>query len=268
MYSRMLFLLAVWVSFAASVSGCSVKENRSECPCVLMIDFNGVEADRFPSVILSALAEDGIITGETVAEPCSGCFMFSVPKKTGALNVTAVEGQPCGPGLVRGRDAGAGLVIPCGEDCPPVHFFVCGVDTSGETDSVRVRLFKNYCRMTVRLTTESPDDFDVRIRGNVCGYGIYGEPLRGDFSHSPVPDDEGVRTVLVPRQTDSSLQMDLVEDNGISRTFAIGEYIVSTGYDWSDPDLRDIEVTIDFVKTELSLKISDWSETVVIDAVL
>ncbi|MGN1211338.1 MAG: hypothetical protein ACI4TM_06595 [Candidatus Cryptobacteroides sp.] len=268
MYSRMLLLLAVWVPFVVSVSGCSVKENRSECPCVLMIDFSEVDADRFPSVILSAVAEGGIITGETSADSYSGCFMFSVPRKTSALNVTAIEGKSCVPGQISGRKGEMGLVIPCGEDCPPVHFFVCGVDTSGETDSVRVRLFKNYCKMTVRLTTESPDDFDVRLRGNVCGYGIYGEPLYGDFSYTPIIGNNGERTILIPRQTDASLMMDLVEENGISRTFSMGEYIVSTGYDWSEPDLRDVDVTIDFVKTELTLKISDWSETVVIDTVL
>jgi hypothetical protein len=52
----------------------------------------------------------------------------------------------------------------------------------------------------------------------------------------------------------------LVVDDGSDSTryFALGQYIVDSGYDWTSPDLGDITVTLDYALTEISIRIEGW----------
>ena len=262
-------LLAVWLSFLMVLPGCSVKENRSGCPCVLILDLSGLDADRFPSVVLSAVSGDGILFSTAFDGTGYGDRLYlTVPRKASALSVTGIEYESVSPQDIGGREDGFGLLIPYGSDCPRVHLFTGEVDVSGETDTVRVNLHKNHCKMRIALTSESQTDFGVEIKGNYCGYGICGELISGPFSNVPDIGTDGKRTVCLPRQGDSSLVMELVDEDGQVRNFAIGEYIASTGYDWTEEDLRDIDVTIDFIRTELTISVEDWSESISINVVL
>ncbi|MGM9748239.1 MAG: hypothetical protein ACI3ZN_05530 [Candidatus Cryptobacteroides sp.] len=262
-------LLAVWLSFLMVLPGCSVKENRSGCPCVLILDLSGLDADRFPSVVLSAVSDDGILFNKSFNESeYEDCLQLTVPRMARAVSVTGFESENVSPQDISGREDGFGLLIPYGSDCPSVHLFAEKVDVSGETDTVKVNLHKNYCKMRIALTSESQTDFGVEIKGNYCGYGICGELIAGPFANVPEIGPDGKRTVCLPRQGDSSLVMALEDELGTVRNFAIGEYIASTGYDWTEEDLRDIDVTIDFIRTELVISVEDWSENIIIDKVL
>lgn len=262
-------LFAVWMPLLILLQGCSVKENRSECPCVLMLDLSGLDAERFPSVVLSAVSDDGILFSTTFdVAGYEDYYRLTVPKKTRNVSITGIEGAIVSPQTISGREDGYGLLVPYGRDCPPVHMFINEVDVSGETDTVKVALHKNHCKMRIALTSESQTDFGVEVKGNYCGYGICGDLINGQFSNVPVIGADGKRIVCLPRQGDSSLVMELVDENGQVRNFAIGEYIASTGYDWTEEDLRDIDVTIDFIRTKLVISVEDWSESISIDMVL
>ena len=49
------------------------------------------------------------------------------------------------------------------------------------------------------------------------------------------------------------------------RTFSIGEYIIESGYDWTAESLEDVNVEIDYAKTEVSFTVNDWEKTVHFD---
>ena len=262
-------LSAVLIPLLIVLSGCSVKEDRSGCPCVLMLDLSGLDADRFPSVVLSAVSDDGILFSTTFdGAGYEDLHQLMVPKKTRIISVTGVEDEYVSFQDINGREDGFGLLVPYGSDCPPVHMFTGEVDVSGETDTVTVNLHKNHCKMRIKLTSESQTDFEIEVKGNYCGYGIGGELISGSFSNIPEIGPDGKRTVCLPRQGDSSLVMELVDEDGQVRNFAIGEYIAYTGYDWTEENLRDIDVTIDYIKTELVISVSDWGESISIDVVL
>lgn len=52
------------------------------------------------------------------------------------------------------------------------------------------------------------------------------------------------------------------------REFALGEYIIESGYDWSAPDLADIEIEVDYSKTDVVFKVEDWEKTVSFDVII
>ena len=47
----------------------------------------------------------------------------------------------------------------------------------------------------------------------------------------------------------------------LDRIFAIGEYILDSGYDWEAPDLGDITLEIDYVDGAARINIDQWSKT-------
>ena len=39
----------------------------------------------------------------------------------------------------------------------------------------------------------------------------------------------------------------------------MGEYIAETGYKWTDDDLEDIEVSIDYAHTYITIDVESWA---------
>jgi hypothetical protein len=63
---------------------------------------------------------------------------------------------------------------------------------------------------------------------------------------------------VLPRQIDASLMLEVDDGKGGYKAFALGQYIVSSGYDWTAEDLEDITVTLDYALTEIRLVIGGW----------
>ena len=72
----------------------------------------------------------------------------------------------------------------------------------------------------------------------------------------------------VPRQMDDSMMLEIRDDPDVLRSFAVGEFIAESGYDWSRPDLEDIEMEIDYSRTGVTFNVSDWKRTISFDVVI
>ncbi|MBQ2875254.1 MAG: hypothetical protein IJE85_08150, partial [Bacteroidales bacterium] len=79
---------------------------------------------------------------------------------------------------------------------------------------------------------------------------------------------DGICSIVLPRQIDDSLVMELDNDTGILTRFALGEYIAESGYDWNAPDLEDIVIDLDFAVTHLTLVIQGWEKEYKYDVVI
>lgn len=151
--------------------------------------------------------------------------------------------------------------------------------------TVPVRLHKNFCRIDIQVRDVDGEEFPfkLRVRGNVNGYGLDGRPARGAFlcdaersetesaGSGTESDGDGSGTasestgygyaVTVPRQTDDSLTLEIVTGDGVAKSFAIGNYIASSGYDWTSADLKDICLEIDYARTVISFIIDKWTHS-------
>lgn len=245
----------------ATSMGCSVKEDRSGCPCVLMLDFSRVDTDRYDSAFLGLLSADGflhryVLDNGMYGEP----YRVEVPKNGIWVNVCSVEsGYDDLSGML--VPDWAGLHIPDGEECPPVNMFSAYVDTAAETVTVPVVLYKNYCVLSIEMVADVPADFIIAIEGNVCGYGKDGAPVPGNFRVVPGLDEKGCCSVRIPRQVDSSLRLVISDGDGVLREFSVGEYIIESGYDWGTDSLEDVDIKIDYAKADVTLVINDWEAT-------
>lgn len=249
-------------SFAALLAAilmccCSscVKEHREDCPCTYVLELGEIDLSLADSIVVAIESQDGFNFEKTISsKDFQAPLSLEVPRK--GINVCVVS---CDRNLFQG---GKGLLIPQGEDCPPVYLFSHKVDTHQDIVRDTVRLHKNYCRMTLQMSSEQLyPDFEMAVLGSVCGYDVAGEPLKGTFNTIGIEIDATKAIVNLPRQVDASLRLQMLEGGKLVREFALGEYIASSGFDWTQEDLGNLEVTVNFALVGISLKVEPWSES-------
>lgn len=251
-----MLLFALSFIFCA---GCSVKENRDICPCRLVLYFSEVDTASVKSIDVFIRADDEVILNENIGmENFSEDYMAYVPRTW--LGLSAWSG---------GGDTFDGkVVIPHGQECPPVYIHSSTLDAKKESLEETIMMRKNFCRMTlnVRMTIESP--VGLAILGNVDGYGYDGKPSSGDFLVRVDPEGDNVFCVNLPRQMDNSLFMEVDTGDDVVKKFPLGQYIAESGYDWCAPDLADLTIDLDFALTHISMMIQGWEKEYRFDVVI
>ena len=189
-------------------------------------------------------------------------------------------------GLAGGlNSSGIWIEIDEGRPCPSIWTCCEKVSARADRVTVPVRLHKNFCRIDIQVRDVDGEEFPfkLRVRGNVNGYGLDGKPARGAFlcdaersetkssGTESDGDDSGTASestgsghgyaVTVPRQTDDSLTLEIVTGDGVAKSFAIGNYIAASGYDWTSADLKDICLEIDYARTVISFTIDKWTHS-------
>lgn len=239
------------------LGGCSVREDRSGCPCLLILDFSQPAAEAgvqgWEEVAWSVRSADFLARDRISSDALPPEYVVQTPRAP--LNLTVVCGDD---GLF---DPASGLRIPEGEACPPVYGFVAAFDGVRMEVPVGVALHKRYAVLDVMLRDADQAGLSWSVAGRVCGYGPDLEPLRGDFRVPLSPDGRGRCTVALPPQVDGTLTLCARRYGEIERIFALGQYILESGYDWHAPDLEDITLEIDYVDGSARIKIDQWSKT-------
>ena len=231
--------------------GCSVKEDRSACPCLLTLELEDLPVT---PVMVDVSGEEFSRTEAIYADTT---LVLPVPKGEVSVSVTG--------GVLPG--AGGAVQIPEGEEAPPLCLFHAALDADVERLTVPVRLRKQFC--TLELVFSGPagygPPFEVEVEGFVDGWLRDGSPSSGTFRRRVLPGADGRAVLRLPRQRDDSLLMHIVFSDRVIRTFALGTYIAASGYDWSAPDLADLTLRVDLSVTSVTLSIDLWSVTEDID---
>ena len=227
---------------------CSVKENRTLCPCALSIELHDLPGP----VSVQVVAGDHRATYKARQDTV---MLIQAPK--GKIRLMAV----CGARL----EPEDNLEIPYGFECPPVYLYSDLVNTLCDSTRVSVQLNKHFC--TLSLDFDGPtgwgEPFWAQIRGNVSGLDREGQPREGDFTCRL---DAGM-TVRLPRQSpDEELWLDISMPDQVVRSFALGTYMLEAGYDWTAPDLDDLPLQIRLSITELLLQSGLWKTVIPIEA--
>lgn len=221
------------------VTSCIIKEDRSACPCELAVHLSGPGPVEYR-------VED--IEGEVL-------HFGSVPRDT--VVYCPVPRSRVRIMAVSGAHLDGGVRIPYGSESPPVYYYYGEISARGEALKVNAGLHKSYCLLTLVLDGPPGDGepIGVSVRGVVDGIGPDGRPAAGDFSCSAVSGQ-----CSLPRQAPADrLLLDIVMEDRVVRTFALGTYIREAGYDWADIDLEDITLHISLSVTHIRFRIGDWS---------
>ena len=242
---------------------CSVKEDRTECPCFLTLDLGGVEAVALMQQGLDSLVV-GVVSGTDFYEEMGFALRDIVQEYYLAVPKSKVDVMvACGVG--RAGLSSGGFSIPEGDECPPVYLL--SDSFMADTGEMRrtVTLHRNYCVLSVSMKTSfnaPARPYLIYLEGNVSGCSMDGTPAEGFFSCFSSPSSGGLCHLNIPRQGDGSLMLEVhFQDSGEIRSFPVGEYILESGYDWSAPDLEDIQVEMDFSRSGLTFNISGWKKT-------
>lgn len=226
---------------------CSVKEDRDRCPCVLALELSDLPVTPVMlNVKAGEYAHTEVVHRDTVV-------VLQVPK--GEAAVSAVGGAMA--------EVDGSIRIPEGEEAPALYLFHTGLELSDEQLVLPVVLHKQFCRLD--LLFQGPPGygppFEVEVEGFQCGWLSDGTPMPGTFRKRLLPGPDGTTALRLPRQGDDSLLMHIVFSDRTVRTFALGQYIAATGYDWSAPDLADLTLMVDISVTSVTISTDAWTTT-------
>lgn len=153
-----------------------------------------------------------------------------------------------------------GLIIEEGRDCPYVYSFNKILECTSSEAIDTIVLHKKFALLFcyVRGGDGLKGGIMYEFSGNVNGYNVDGCPNEGAFRYVVRMEKasrlQEIGCVSLPAQTDGSLRLNLYSYEGmLIRSFAIGEYICQSGYDWSAEDLKDIQIEIDLVNSSIWL---------------
>lgn len=237
------------------LSSCAfVKENRDPCPCRLEIRLTGT-AEAPSRVLVNAGNESWNYSadGDTV-------IVTYVPR--GKVSVTAWSGAS--------EPTEGCFIIPDGSSAPPLYLCHCTVDASGDEVIAHARLRKQYC--TLQISVDGPpgwgEPFGTAVRGGVTGISTDGVPLEGPFNCN-LGDHAGNWSLRIPRQDPASpLFLDIVMADSVVRTFSLGSCLQDAGFDWSAPDLGDLDLQLRLSVTSLTIRPPSWEPEVNLSIVI
>lgn len=234
---------------------CSVKEDRSGCACLLVLDMSSCSGAsdniRIDLTTLDEKIEQNFIPGQD-----SPFYEFPVTK-----GVCSLSAFLCPRELSSGTDR---IIIDPGEDCPEIYASSSSFEASGETALYKVVLHKQFAVVTIDL--EEPPwngaSCEITAKGGVKGILLSDlRPVEGEFICQVLPKSSGARSFRLPRQTGSSagaLMLELRRPGGSPQVFELGKYLSDAGYDWQEEDLEDINVKIRESEIVIEISGSDW----------
>lgn len=232
---------------------CTVKENRSVCPCELLV------RSEFPlktdgSVLVSVI-QDGTVVRQGMMSredfERDACTL-TVPRRPSTVTVfsgitamSAMEGKSLG--------------IRRSYQCDEVYSTSCFAPLEADSYDCLVTLHKSYARLFLTVLA-LPEGARMRVSGTVDGYDLVSlEPSRGDFDCSPEPSGAPSDfLVRLPRQKDEGLCLNVIYPDGKMRSISLGAMISESGYSFDDPDLLDISLTVDLSKSYAFVHVFDW----------
>ncbi len=235
-----LFLLCIMANLLVLSPGCSVKEDRGQCPAVLNILLPAGDGEVFVSM-MGPEGDPVTHRAELSGEPSQ--VSYPVCHEGFVLVVSTVEWKD------------SLITVQAGQECPELLIHRSYVHVEGEALDVRADLMKEFCSLEVFVASQYPEP-SLRISGAWCGQDIEGTLVKGQF-RAPLASGN---TIRVPRQEDTSLMLDIMEGDTVLRSFAIGEYMAEAGYDWQAESLEDISVRVDYVHNRVQLTGKAWTQ--------
>ena len=232
---------------------CSVKEDRSDCPCYLEVDLSQTDA---AYVRLNAWCGMASVFSESVPRSRRDDFHeYRVPR--GQVLLSAYRETP---GLFLNGNV---LAITEGSQMDSLFACTTRVDTDAEVVHETIRLQKNFTTVSVIFEDEAdgrPADCRMEVYGTVAGVNARTlMPMSGRFFCIAGKADEGGYAFRLPRQMDAELSAVLYSpDGGLMDIYHLGDLIQKAGFDWSRESLGDIEIRVDKPEAGFTITVKEW----------
>ena len=195
-------------------------------------------------------------------------FFFTV-RGTAAVKGYGLMGQE---GLIRN---GSEWTVPIGSDYTPLFRFGYLAEVQEESFTVPVEFTKEYAHVTVQyLGAETFEHaggrfpFYITVRGNTCGIdALTGAPVTGAFACAAEETEAGVFRLILPRQADDQLLLELYGKpglypvEGLAHSYNLGGIMREMGgITWQEKNLPDILIGINFKTTDFRVEVIPWEQ--------
>ena len=249
--------------FTVLLSACSIKEERTFCPCRLTLNLEDANI-KFPGEELHLwfTDEQNVPIMKTIVSSSQENVKVIVPK--GRIRVFSTTGSD----VWKDSEEGGRLELETGNQADSIYASCSLIECTGETAADTILLHKQWCTAHILLDqSEKWESSLFELNSSWAGLSTSSlGALKGDFICHAVKAGERRLTVRIPRQGDDSLVLKIKEQNSKDgentreKTFPLGEMIASIGYQWDKADLDDIVIRLNETKSGLYVELEDWEE--------
>ena len=227
-----------------ALASCSVKEDRSDCPCWLT-----VEAE-------STATLTGWYGSQRILDNHSGSLVdHMVPR--GTVDLVASNNDR--------------FTVSEGEQMSELFAQLQHLDTDGEFAYAGVELKKQFATVTLDFKDEEDGrtDYDIIVKGNIQGADSKTlEPKEGPFKCIPEAAPERGYQFRVPRQKDNALTAELWSEGALVDTIPVGELIAKARFDWKRESLGDIHIMADLPAKTFTITVMEWEGPVTFEVTI
>lgn len=250
-----------------------VFEDRTDCPSFLFFDIQNASMFKDYEEInanVYANPKQNLIGSElvSVAAVQNKDFYFTVRSTPAVI----------GYGLIGSRNLASKdseWTAPFGQNYAPLFRFGFLADVEEESFIVPVEFTKEYTKLSIQfigyetfVQAEGEFPFDITIRGNTCGIdALTGLPIAGPFEYNPSEQGGGYFEVMLPRQANSNLKLELygkeglIDQSGHNRTMNLYSILTKeAGITWKEKNLPDISIRIDYQQWRVEVGVTPWGD--------
>jgi len=259
---------AIGCAFLLLPLSCSIKEDRSACPCLLHMDYSLVRSDERTS---SALNPDSLLV--IVRGLHNGIARMSEYPDGQSIYVRRTPSLlSCYLGMREGRleNGRSRLVIPVGEEADALFSYHRYLDLDADTEEEFITPAMCYEYTKVILSFRREDggavgDQMLRVSSSSCGLDLNtGEVIAGDFAFVMKRYDDCSWCFNMPRQAGKDIRIDAIGEGAqILFSVDLARELDGAGYDWKAESLPPlVVVNINEQNLPVDVRIIDWEEAV------
>lgn len=250
---------------AVIACACSIKEDRTVCPCVLKMDYSLVCSDdriKEPDSLNTFL----MIPSQFKIKGRVGEFIqgqsVSIERKDASLS--------CYFGYSPGRLFDSRLMIPEGSDSDPLYSYHEDLFIGPDTEEVTVRpaLCAEFTRVVVTFVGNDTATKDLALRAvsGTVGFDFSkGKPVEGAFNCLLSPAGRFSFAFNMPRQASREIYLEVATASDLEPLFEIdlGKELTQASYDWNAVSLPPV-VVLEIYRQNVfvQVKIMEWEEAV------
>lgn len=251
-------IVSLLVLLSLALPSCCVKEDRTVCPCRLIVDLSGC-GDRDKALTIRACAESEFFSRTARPMDYPDGLEEKIPK--GMVLLTAMSSGS--------SETVTGNRIHVRQGCMPDSIYTYSHSFEALVETIRDTVLMHKQFATVYLTmdnvgneiTDYPYRLLVRTDCNGLDAGSV-EAIGGPLDFEPEQVGDRSFTFRLLRQRGEGIQLELLDRSRPGsvpvEVINIGRSILETGYDWNAEDLQDIRIAIGYAQTGISVEVRSW----------
>ncbi len=247
--------LCISLVFCFLAVSCTVKEDRSDCPCILTIDFSSCNENKETLSVKGWTGADALFDYKVLVKDYPDGMRVTVPKGRFRYNVCAMASSY--------HISGTSVFCPLGKQAGALFAYKKTLIASGEEAYDRVYLHKQYAVLNISFGNNEGDNAgitEIRIRADYNGMSLDDlSPIAGAFSSTAAASD-GYFSISLPRQGDGKIIMDIYAGEDHVKEIDLAAVLLENGYSWESEDLNDAWIDFDMGQIKGDVESEDWEE--------